>query len=272
MKTSELARHILFNGDLESKLIEIGSLDFEPTKECLEIPKMPERFKSISFSNKNMKFPKGNLYEVEKKAMALHSFANHELLAIEMMAAALAIYPHHTPELKRFKQGVLSSLKDEQKHFKLYQKRLNELGYEFGDFPISDFFWRQMESLKTPSQYLATMSLTFEAANLDFAFFYHNLFREMEDHETADVLEIVLKEEISHVAVGVHYLNLWRKDKSLWDYYRENLPYPMTPARAKGKVFREQERLKAHLPTSFIQELKNYQDDFKITQRKEWKK
>ncbi len=272
MKLSELSEHILHSGDLSSKLIDIGSIELDDTARALDIPRYPQRSTSISFSKKNMKFPKGNLYETEKKAMALHSFANHELLAIEMMAAALVLYPHNTPELKRFKQGVLSSLKDEQKHFKLYQGRLNDLGYEFGDFPISDFFWKQMDSLKTPSQYLATISLTFEAANLDFAFFYHDLFRKMEDHKTADILETVLKEEISHVAVGVHYLNLWRNDKRLWDYYMESLPYPMTPARAKGKIFREQERKKAKFPLDFITELKNYRDDFKVTQRKEWKK
>ena len=129
-----------------------------------------------------------------------------------------------------------------------------------------------MKSLKTPTHYLATMALTFEAANLDFAFYFENLFRQMEDFETADVLEIVLKEEISHVGFGVHYLQKWREDKSLWDYYIDHLPFPITPARSKGKIFRKEERLKAKMPEEFISKIQKYQDDFKITQRREWKK
>ena len=134
--------------------------------------------------------------------MALHSFANHELLAIEMMAAALLIYPHEKEEQKRFKRGVLSALKDEQKHLGLYIARLNELGYEFGDFPLNDFFWRQMDKLKTPSQYAAVMALTFESANLDFAQFYAKIFRSFDDEKTASILDVVLKDELSHVGPG----------------------------------------------------------------------
>ena len=271
MKLSDFSNHILFNGDKDSKLINVENIEFDDIL-LTSIPKLPSRNDQLKFSTKNAKFPKGNLFEIEKKAMALHSFANHELLAVEMMACALAIYPHHTDELKKFKRGVISSLQDEQKHFRLYEKRLNDLGYEFGDFEINDFFWKQMKSLKTPTHYLATMALTFEAANLDFAFYFENLFRQMEDFETADVLEIVLKEEISHVGFGVHYLQKWREDKSLWDYYIDHLPFPITPARSKGKIFRKEERLKAKMPEEFISKIQKYQDDFKITQRREWKK
>src|SRR5690606_37167787 len=143
--------------------------------------------------------------ETDKKAVALNSFANHELLAIEMMASALLIYPHKTEDDLRFKKGVLVALKDEQKHLSLYIKRLQSLGYEFGDFPLNDFFWRQMEKLKTPAQYLAVMSLTFEAANLDFAQFYSRIFQEQGDLETARILQTVLEDEIAHVALGAHW-------------------------------------------------------------------
>lgn len=270
MKLSDFSNHILFGSDLESKLFSIDHLEFDEFP--FEVPKSPARSGNIKFSKKNAKFPKGNLFEREKKAMALHSFANHELLAVEMMACALALYPHNTDELKRFKLGVLSSLKDEQKHFQLYITELNKLGYEFGDFEINKFFWQQMAKLKTPSQYLATMALTFEAANLDFAFYFEKIFRDMEDHETADILQVVLKDEISHVGFGVQYLKKWRSDKSLWDYYCDQLPFPVTPARSKGKVFRAPERLKAKMPKDFVEMVSNYRDDFKITQRKEWTK
>src|SRR5262249_16518514 len=149
----------------------------------------------------------------------------------------ILIYPHETEDHIRFKKGILTALKDEQKHLQLYIGRMNELGYEFGDFPLNDFFWRQMEKLKTPEQYSAVMALTLEAANLDFAQHYSKLFREMGDEKTANILDIVLEDEITHVAFGAHWMKRWKGDRSLWDYFRECLPWPMTPARAKGIGF-----------------------------------
>lgn len=270
MKLSEYTSKILFESNLDSKMISVDTINFDNFS--FDVPNLPSRTGKLKFSKKNARFPKGNLFEREKKAMALHSFANHELLAVEMMACALALYPHDTDELKKFKHGLISSLKDEQKHFRLYEKELNDLGYEFGDFEVNDFFWKQMQNLKTPSHYLATMALTFEAANLDFAFYFEKMFRDMEDHKTADVLNIVLKDEISHVGFGMQFLKRWRKDKTLWDYYIEHLPFPITPARSKGKIFRVDERIKAKMPQSFINQVENYKDDFRVTQRKEWKK
>ena len=103
MNLNEFAQKILFGGDLESKLIEITDYSIDSSIRPVELPSLPARDHKIRISQDNQRFPKGHFHEVEKKAMALHSFANHELLAIEMMAAALLIYPDNTPELKKFK-------------------------------------------------------------------------------------------------------------------------------------------------------------------------
>ncbi len=270
MLLSEYAKEILLGENLDQKLIEFDKIEFDDWSE-FEIPKLPSRSDKFKISPKNQKFPRGHFHEDGKKAIALHSFANHELLATEMMATALLVFPHHTEELKRFKRGVISSLVDEQKHFKLYVKRLNDLGYEFGDFILNDFFWSYMDKIKSPAQYLAVMSLTFEAANLDFAHYYKHIFKELGDTKTASILNVVLEDEISHVNLGVHYLGKWKQDKDLWTYYNELLPYPLTPARSKGKVFIEHVREKAKMDTEFIGKLKSFEDNFRVTKRKEWK-
>jgi uncharacterized ferritin-like protein (DUF455 family) len=271
MYLDEYCKKILLGQSLADKLTHIACVKFRETI-AFDIPALPARENRIQFSTKKLRFPKGHFHEVEKKAIALHTFANHELLAIEMMACALILYPHNTDELKRFKYGVVKSLQDEQKHFKLYVARLNDLGYEFGDFAINDFFWNQMHRLKTPSQYFAAMALTFEAANLDFAHFYKHIFLELGDTKTANILDIVLEDEITHVNLGVTYLNRWRGDKDLWTYYNESLPFPLTPARSMGQNFVEEARVKAKMDFAFIEKLKKYEDEFAITKRKEWKK
>lgn len=266
MNFDSFAKQILLGGNLSDKLLD------QPVEwsdwSSFNLPQMPGREGRLKFSDEQFKFPKPNrLNENDKKAMALHSFANHELLAIEMMAAALLIYPHETEEQKRFKRGILSALKDEQKHLGLYISRLNELGYEFGDFPLNDFFWRQMDKLKTPSQYAAVMALTFESANLDFAQFYAKIFRSFDDEKTASILDIVLKDELSHVGFGAHWLNRWRGNKDLWNYYLQSLPWPLTPARSKGLGFDPEIHFAAIEDQSFIENLVNFDDQFRITKR-----
>jgi uncharacterized ferritin-like protein (DUF455 family) len=270
MKLSEFAQEILYGSSLSQKLGKVQLTDIVFDNFELESPPpTPSRAKALQFSDKQLKFPRGKTLNLDnKKAMALNSFANHELLATEMMAMALLRYPHHTEELRNFKRGVIISLLDEQKHFKLYQRRMNELGYEFGDFPLNDFFWRQNAKLKTPSQYLSVMSLTFEAANLDFAHYYSNIFKSFDDHKTSKILDIVYQDELTHVALGGNYLNRWRGDKSLWQYYLESLPWPLTPARSKGIHFKSDHRKKARLAPEFIESLTKYDDDFEVTSRK----
>ena len=262
----DLGRIILEGENLSDKFFS-ASVEWGQWQEKT-LPVLPGRSGKIIFSEEKLKFPKmSRLHEKEKKAMAIHSFANHELLAIEMMASALLIYPHNNEVDLRFKRGIYTALKEEQKHLSLYIKRLNQLGFEFGDFPLNDFFWRQMEKLKTPEQYASVMALTFEAANLDFASFYANVFRKMGDVETASILDTVLEDEIGHVAFGAHWMKKWRGDKSLWEYYLSSLPWPLTPARSKGIGFDPLLHQRAINDEKFILQLSSFDDQFEITKR-----
>jgi hypothetical protein len=124
-----------------------------------------------------------------------------------------------------------------------------------------------MDKLKTPAQYLAVMSLTFEAANLDFAQHYSKIFRSFGDEVTANVLDTVLEDEISHVAFGAHWMKKWKMDKNLWDYYQSSLPWPLTPARSKGIGFDPNLHGKAINDKDFVSSLVSFDDQFKITKR-----
>lgn len=268
----EWARKLLLAPDLDSKLTTLSlTASMGVWDSFFKLPAVPGREEKLSFSDKKIKFPKQNALErALPRAQAIHSFANHELLAIEMMAAALLLYPHseNDPDSIRYKRGIMSALRDEQKHLALYIKRIEELGHGFGEFPLNDFFWRQMERLKTPSSFLSLMALTFESANLDFALFYEEKFREVGDIETADVLKIVFDDELTHVALGAHWLSNWKGNETLWNYYRTALPFPITPARSRGLIFRPETRLQAGLPQDWIDELQAYVDPFKVTQRR----
>lgn len=270
MNHREYARLLLEGPQLEDKLTSSKGLEFIVSKDEYELIANPGRTERLKFDNEQTKFPRAaSFIHEERRGLALHFFANHELLAIEMMAAALLIYPD-TPELMPFKKGLIKTIQDEQKHLKLYLNRMKDFKVELGDFPLNDFFWRSMEKLKTPSHFYSAMALTFESANLDFAQYYEKCFAEVEDFETAKIMRIVFEDEISHVALGAHWLNQWRADKDLWNYYKEHLPGVMTPARGKGIHFDRLSRVKAGLDENFINELDAFRDEFKVTNRKNW--
>lgn len=271
MHYSEYAKQILEGTNLEDKLLAPTELEIIETTSAYKLPENPGRNLKLEFDNKQIKFPSRSSFHLEeRRALALHFFANHELLAIEMMAAALLIYPDTNKEMLQFKKGLIKTIKDEQKHLTLYLERMNELGIQLGDFPLNDFFWRSMNKLLTPSHFYSAMALTFESANLDFAQYYEQCFRAVEDNKTAEIMKIVLEDEISHVALGAYWLNQWKGEKNLWAYYRSHLPGVMTPARAKGIHFDKSLRAKTGIDEEFIQNLEHFKDEFRVTNRKNW--
>lgn len=274
MNIYEYANTLLNSPSLEDKLLSGANVTLNGSANKYKVKNIPGRSDKIELSAKQIKFPKISTFHIdERKALALHFFANHELLAIEMMAAAiLKLEAKDSKENQLIQKGLLKTIADEQKHLKLYIARMREFKVDFGDYPLNDFFWRQMGEIDNYSQFFSVMALTFEQANLDFALFYADVFKGVEDEKSAKIMNIVLEDEISHVAFGRTWSNIWRKDQSLWDYYVTHLPGNLTPARAKGIVLNNDARVRAGLDSDFINQIENYRDDFNLTNRKAWDK
>ena len=49
---------------------------------------------------------------------------------------------------------------------------MKQCGVEFGELPLSDYFWKSVSSMEDPLDYVTRLSLTFEQANLDFTLTY----------------------------------------------------------------------------------------------------
>ncbi len=276
MNVYDLAERLLYGANLDDKLAHVRLSDIDYTKlnsrKKLSLPKLPGRSNELAISDEQTKFPRKSSFHLDdKKAMALHFFANHELMAIEMMAAAVLLYDFVNDEERiLFQKGLIKTIQDEQKHLKLYINRMQEWKLNLGDLPLNDFFWKYMDSLKTAPMFYAAMALTFESANLDFAQYYSKCFKEVDDDKTSIIMQTIYEDELSHVAIGAKWLNQWRGDKDLWNYYRENLPEFLTPNRAKGIDYSAAYRLEAGLDQKFCKELTEFNDGFRVTTRKSW--
>src|SRR4051812_40581899 len=125
MHYREYARQLLEGTTLDDKLIGLKDVEFEINTNIYVLPENPGRSEKLKFDNAQIKFPKNTSFHLnEKRGLALHFFANHELLAIEMMAAALLLYPDNNASMISFKKGLVKTIQDEQKHLKLYLSRM----------------------------------------------------------------------------------------------------------------------------------------------------
>jgi uncharacterized ferritin-like protein (DUF455 family) len=261
MELREFAERILFGTTLDDKLAAPGPLtDLHPGP-AIVAPDMPRRPPELGFKPVPGKSnPPGagfpgirNLDRAGQRGQVLHFFANHELLAVELMALVLLRFPDAPPA---FRRDILHTLQDEQEHTRWYRDRMRDCGIQFGELPVSGHLWRLLAGMASPLDYVAGLPLTFEQANLDFSRIYSTAFSQAGDTETATLLDNIHRDEISHVAYGLKWFRRW-KDPALddWDAYQRQLRFPLSPARAKGPMPDADSRRTAGLDERFITEL-----------------
>lgn len=190
------------------------------------------------------------------RAICLHRFAGHELLAVEIMAYTILAFPEASPS---FRRGVAHTLREEQEHVRLYMKQMKRLGVEFGDLPLYKHFWKHTPAIRSPVHYISIMSLTFEMANLDFAPMYGKSFAHYNDVESSQLMATILKDEISHVRFGWQWLKkLKDENETEWEAWEKILSTTLlTPKRAKGFFLHEEHRQKAGISNDWILKLKD---------------
>lgn len=262
---SEFAEQILFATTLEDKLYspKLSQLKDSGLKSPLQkIPDLPTRPQHLTFAD-NVLGQKANRPSIEqlhdpiKRATFLHTFANHELLALELMALAILRY---TDAPRGFRMGLAQVILDEQRHFKAYQSRVEALGMTFGSIGVNSFFWRCVADAPTVHDFNARISLILEQANLDFCHYYHPVMSKIGDQATADVLEMVYQDEVKHVKYGLHWFRQWKPNASDddWHHLQSIIHLPLSLARAKGPIFSTKAREEVGFDPHFIQSLEAF--------------
>lgn len=257
MEIREFAQRVLFSSCLEEKLQPGETLTDEEPGVGLGTPGEPGRPVDLRLRRDGVRadFPgEAKLMNEEQRGILLHFFANHELLATELMALVLLKFPAAPAE---FRRGIVRTLREEQQHTRWYLRRMAECGVRFGDFPLNRFFWDSIAPMETPLDYVTRLSLTFEQANLDYSRHYAKLMQRAGDDKTARILGRIYRDEIGHVGYGLEWFRRWKEvGHSDWEAYQRQLPFPLSPARGRGNVaFNAEGRRKAGLAEDFIREM-----------------
>jgi uncharacterized ferritin-like protein (DUF455 family) len=260
MELRAFAEQVLFATTLEEKLQTPPIISDEHPGTALVTPVAPGRPDDLIFKPHaagKSEFP--GLHRLEdqtERGKLLHFFANHELLATELMALVLLKFPDAPAA---FRKGVLQTLKDEQEHTRLYVERMQACGVQLGDFPVSGYFWRCVSPMENPIDYVAGLCLTFEQANLDFAGHYGRNFATVGDSDSAKLLEKIYRDEIGHVAYGLKWFRRWKNpSESDWEAFCRTLKFPLSPQRAKGLSLNIAGRKAAGFDPQFIAEINVY--------------
>ncbi len=134
------------------------------------------------------------------RAAFVHAIAHIEFNAIDLAWDAVYRFRGLPREYYADWVGVAS---DEARHFALLRERLRQLGYDYGDFDAHNGLWEMAG--KTSHDGLARMALVprvLEARGLDVTPGMISRLRALGDEATVAILEVILREEVAHVAVG----------------------------------------------------------------------
>ena len=149
----------------------------------------------------------------EGRAALIHALAHIELNAIDL---ALDICWRFAGMPEVFYRQWLNVAREEACHFELLRDHLRSSGFDYGDFPAHNALWEMAE--KTRHDLLARIALvprTLEARGLDASPAVKAKLVGGGDLAAGKILDIILRDEIGHVAVGNHWYGVLCAERGL---------------------------------------------------------
>lgn len=202
------ARHCLDARDPDTKValthayarrFSAGELPIDPAAPAPAPIRMPGRPDRPCLVHPRS-LPRRGFGTTEGRAAFIHAIAHIELNAIDLGWDAVYRFRDLPPD---YYADWVRVADDEARHFVLLRDRLRELGFDYGDFDAHNGLWEMCE--KTAHDGMARMALVprvLEARGLDVTPGMIVKLRSLGDHETVAILDVILREEVAHVAAG----------------------------------------------------------------------
>ena len=180
---------------------QAGRLDADPAVELPDVteagrPPRPELVAPRDLPRRRLGSPGG-------LAAMIHAVAHIEFNAINR--ACDAVYRFRDMPRDYYSDWIQVA-REEAYHFSLLQNRLGELEHAYGDFPAHSGLWDlTVKTAHDPLLRMALVPRVMEARGLDVTPDMMNRFRAAGDGRTADILKIILRDEVGHVAAGTRW-------------------------------------------------------------------
>jgi len=169
-------------------------------------PSKPELVSPLNVKKRSMRTDEG-------KASLIHALTHIEFNAINLALDAIWRFDGMPDQ---YYIDWLKVAAEEAYHFTLLNDHLQTLGYEYGSFSGHGALWEMVE--KTKEDVLARMALvprTMEARGLDASPPIRNKLAQAGDMAAASILDIILRDEIGHVAIGNYWYNWLCEERKL---------------------------------------------------------
>ncbi len=147
--------------------------------------------------------PTRSAFTLEGRAALLHAIAHIEFNAINLALDAIWRFADMPSAYYRDWLRVAS---EEALHFSLLREHLLSLGFDYGHFDAHDGLWVMTQ--RTAHDVLARMALvprTLEARGLDATPPLQAKFAKAGDPRAVEILGVILRDEVGHVAIGNHW-------------------------------------------------------------------
>lgn len=170
-----------------------------PAPGPVPVPGRPERPRLVD----PMAVPRRKLTTPRGQAALVHAIAHIEFNAINL--ALDAVYRFRALPADYYGDW-LQVADEEARHFLMLRRRLEGLGHGYGDFDAHNGLWDM--AVKTAHDPLLRMALVprvLEARGLDVTPGMMERLRVAGDLETVEILEVILREEVGHVAIGTRW-------------------------------------------------------------------
>ena len=160
--------------------------------------------------------PKRSPYTALGLATLVHAVCHIEFNAINLALDAIWRYPGMP---QKYYDDWLKVAYEESTHFELLRELLESLDYKYGSFQAHDGLWDMCT--KTATSVIARMALvprTLEARGLDATPIIQ---KKLQNAKSADairanqILDIILRDEVGHVAIGNYWFNWLCHQKGL---------------------------------------------------------
>lgn len=177
--------------------------------------------------------PQRPMHTLAGRAALLHAVAHIEFNAINLALDAVWRFPALPPD---FYADWVRVAAEEALHFTLVTEHLRSLNHAYGDFDAHDGLWTMAE--RTRDDPLARMALvprTLEARGLDVTPGMRARFVAAGDTRAAEILDVILRDEIGHVAIGNRWYR-WLCERTQADPLtrHEQLAHERRAPRPKG--------------------------------------
>ncbi len=145
--------------------------------------------------------PLRNAVSREGRAALLHAIAHIEFNAINLALDALLRFPSLPRD---FLDGWLQVAAEEARHFALVCEHMEQsCACRYGDLPAHDGLWEMARrTAHDPLVRMALVPRLFEARGLDATPAIMRKFQGVGDRQAVTILQVILAEEVGHVALG----------------------------------------------------------------------